>query len=500
MDPSTQGLWHATAGPRSYPALAGDQRAEVVVVGAGITGLTTALLLADEGVDVAVVEALGVAAGVTGRTTAKVTSQHSLLYSTIASKRGEEVAQVYATANQQAVDVVAALVERGIDCAFERRPAYTYTREEPYVPKITEEVDLCRRLGLPAVFTTECDLPYDILGAIRFDAQAQLQPVAYCDGLARLLVDAGGRIFERSRVTAVTDAEPAVVTTEGGSIAADAVVLATHVPILDRGLFFAKMEPSASHGIAVEADGAVPAGMYISAESPSRSVRSFTHDGRRFVVVVGESHRTGEGDARERERSLVEFAARHWPGPVRYRWTAEDFMPQDAVPYVGPLDRTLRPTYVATGFQKWGLSNGTAAALILTDLVLGREHPWAEAFDSNRVTPPASATSFVRHNVRAAGHMVADRFRTEGAEAVQRLGPGEGVVVRAGGRLRAVSADDAGTVTSVSAVCTHMGCVVQFNAADRSWDCPCHGSRFAADGTVLHGPAVEPLAPEEPPS
>lgn len=425
MDATRQGIWHATATTQPHPALRGQRRADVVVVGAGITGLTTALLLAGRGVDVAVVEALRVASGVTGRTTAKVTSQHTLLHSAIAARHGEDVARVYATANQAAVEQVAALVAAGgIACDLARRPACTYTREASYVDAVREEAALCRRLGLPASFTTDSDLPYDILGAVRFDDQVQLHPVAYCDGLARLLVAAGGRVFEGSRVTSVRDGSPAVVETEAGSVTADAVVLATHVPILDRGLAFAKVEPTASHGIAVETAGPVPQGMYITAESPSRSLRSFTHDGRRYVLVVGESHRTGEGDAVAAEQALVDFAGQHWPdGRVTHRWMAEDFTPQDALPYVGALSRRSRSLFAATGFQKWGLSNGTAAAMVLADLVVGETHPWAEVFAAQRVTPRASAKAFVQHNTASAAHLVADRCARRAATRSCRWPP-----------------------------------------------------------------------------
>ncbi len=500
-DAARRGIWHATATTRRHPQLEGGHRADVVVVGAGITGLTTALLLARRGVDVAVVEALRVASGVTGRTTAKVTSQHTLLYSQIASKHGEETARTYAAANQAAVEQIADLVDAGdIECAFERRPAYTYTRDEATIGKVRDEAELCRRLGLPASFTDESDgdLPFDFLGAVRFDHQAQLQPVAYCDGLARMIVTAGGRVFEGTRVTDVTDGSPLTVTTERGSITTGAVVIATHIPFLDRGLFFAKVEPTASHGVALEAAGHLPHGMYITAGSPSRSVRSFHHDGRSYLIVVGEGHRTGEGRPVEHERALIDWASQHWPAAqVTHTWMAEDYTPQDSVPYIGKLARTAGSIYVATGFQKWGLSNGTAAALMLSDLAVGRDHPWSSVFDPNRLTPAASAKTFLEHNLKSGVHLIGDRLRGTSMAAIDRLQPGDGIVAGVGAKHYAVRKDDRGRITALSATCTHMGCLVSFNAAETTWDCPCHGSRFAADGTVIHGPATKPLQREE---
>jgi glycine/D-amino acid oxidase-like deaminating enzyme/nitrite reductase/ring-hydroxylating ferredoxin subunit len=502
-DAAHRGLWHATATPQRYPAMASDQRAGVVVVGAGITGLTTALLLAGKGVDVVVVEALDVAAGVTGRTTAKVTSQHSMLYSTIASKHGEDGARVYGEANQAAVEQVASLVQQGaIECSLERRPALVYTQDADTVATIEEEAELCRRLGLPSSFVPSVgdDLPYDIRGAMRFDDQLQLQPVAYCDGLARMLVAAGGRIFEQTRVTNLDMGTPVTVETERGAITADAVVLATHIPIVDRGLFSAKADPHASHAVALETDGPVPQGMYITADSPSRSVRSFTHDGRSYLVVVGEGHRTGEEDAEAHEQALIDWAAQHWPDArVAYTWMAEDYSPLDAVPYIGRLASAETDVFVATGFQKWGLSNGTAAAMILSETVLGHDHPWADVFDARRITPIASAKTFVEHNLKSAAHMVGDRF-AQRSEEIAALQPGDGAILSIDGSNYAVSKDDDGRVTALSPKCTHMGCLVAYNGAERTWDCPCHGSRFACDGTVIHGPATTPLAPQDLPA
>lgn len=495
MDPAHRGIWHATATPQRHPTLGDDLRADVAVVGAGITGLTTALFLADRGLDVVVLEALTVAAGVTGRTTAKVTSQHSLLYSQIFSKHGSDATQAYATANQQAVEQVAALVDRGgIDCQLERRPAATYTRDPSLLADVEAEAALCADLGLPASFTRDADLPFDILGAVQFDDQLQFQPVAYCDGLARMATDTGVRIFEQTRVTRAEQGPPHRVITEQGTVTAGTVVLATHVPILDRGMFFAKLEPTASHGIAVEIDEPGPRGMWISAESPSRSVRSFFSDGHQYLIIVGDGHHLGEGDETEHQQALADFAAEHWPrGRVTHGWMAEDFSPVDHLPYIGALARSAAGMFVATGYQKWGLSNATAAADILTALIIDGDHPLADAFAAKRLTVKASARSFLRHNTKTLRHLLGDRLGQADKTALDALGPGEGIVLRLNGESLAVTKDDNGQIAIVSAVCTHMGCLVGFNAAERSWDCPCHGSRFDTEGRVIHGPATDDL-------
>ena len=499
---SSEPLWADTVAPTSYPQLSGEHSASVAVVGGGITGLTTALLLATRGLDVVLLEARTLASGTTGGTTAKVTSQHGLLYDRLISSHGDEVAGIYAVANAAAVEQVAALVEQGIDCDFQRRDAYVYTADPEQLAALEREVTATQRLGLPASFTQSTELPFDVLGALRFDGQAQLNPRRYCAGLAELLVAAGGQIFEQTRVTGVDDGTPARVVAETGAVTAGAVVLATHLPILDRGMFFAKAEPMASYAIAAQVDGVPLEGMYLSAEAPTRSLRSYADGDRAYLLVGGEGHRTGEQHEHGPQHlaNLADFAAQHFGATdVTHQWMAQDYMPVDHIPYVGALSRTTRSIYVATGYQKWGMTNGTAAAMILSDLIVDGSHPWAEVFDANRVSPRAAAKKLVQHNLDAAVHMVRDRLTGAGTEALVDLAPGEGVVVRHAGRHYAVSKAADGALRTLSARCTHLGCLVAWNQSEASWDCPCHGSRFDADGAVLAGPAVQPLPAQDAP-
>jgi glycine/D-amino acid oxidase-like deaminating enzyme/nitrite reductase/ring-hydroxylating ferredoxin subunit len=505
--PSNPSHWLLTSpATPSRPSLTDDLDVDVVVVGAGITGLTTALLLLDAGASVALLEAGAVAAGTTGSTTAKLTSLHGLTYAQLLREQGEERARQYADANQAAIGVVADLVARtGADCDFERRPAITYTRDPARVRDIAAEVEAAQRLGLPATFTTTTGLPYEVAAAIRFDDQAQLHPRRYCLALAAAVEAAGGQIFEGSRVLDIDERGVGVVAEVEGnrSVRAGHAVVATLLPFLDIGVFFAKAHAYRSYALGVrltDGSGPPPQAMCFGIDTPSRSTRTLRFDdGVEGLVVGGNGHKTGEEpDTGRQYADLEQWARDTFPvATIESRWSAQDYVTVDHVPYIGRSPRTHR-ILVATGFKKWGMTTGTAAGRILADRITGQANPWAQVFDATRVDVRASLTTFVKENLDVARHLVSDHVhRLTSAPALDTLGPGEGGVVEHDGKTVAAHRALDGTVTAVSAVCTHLGCTVQWNAAEESWDCPCHGSRFGCDGAVLDGPAVKPLAPVE---
>ena len=485
-----------TATQAAYPPLDRDVEVDVAVIGAGIAGVTTAFLLRRAGLEVALLDMSRVGAGVTGHTSAKVTSQHRLAYAAIESSFGSDGARDYATANEDALDRMDRWVrELGIDCDWERCPAYVYAETDDELAQLRDEHESAARAGLPSSLVEELDLPYPVAGALRFDDQAQFHPQRYVAGLAAAFASEGGRVYEHTRATGVEGSGRRRVVTGGGSIGADHVLLATHIPFLDSGLFFARTHPERSYVVAARVDQAsLPHGMYINVSSPTRSLRTHPVGGERVLLVGGEGHKVGQDeDTPARYAALEEFARRHWKvRSVDWRWSSQDNMPVDGVPFVGRLRPDTDGLYVATGFRKWGLTNGTAAAVMLTDRILGRENPWAATFDSSRLKPLASATEFVKENLNVARRFVQDHLRSDD---VSSLAPGEGGVV---GRT-AVSRTDDGELVAVSAVCTHLRCAVRWNQAERSWDCPCHGSRFDQRGRVLQGPATEDLAPREVP-
>ena len=493
-------LWIATTPKTHYPALSGDISVDVAVLGGGITGLATAYLLKQAGAAVAVLEAGRVVGSVTGNTTAKITSQHGLFYDQLVSDFGEEKARLYGEAQEAAKEKIASLVEQlGVDCDFRRTSAYTYTLDEQEREQIEREVEAAKRLGLPASYTEETELPFRVRAAVRFDNQAQFHPRKYLLALAERIPGGGSHLFELTRASDIEDGVPCVVKTGGGgTVRAKAVVVATHFPFYDPNIYFAAMYPTRSYVLGCRLNGPVPQGMYVSTGTPHNSIRNNPYEGGELVMLGGEHHKTGQGgDTRERYQRLEEWARANFDvASVEFRWSTQDNNTVDGVPYIGRLSSGSERVYVATGFKGWGMTNSHVSALLLTDLILGRETPWAEVFDPSRFKPVTSARDFIRENMNVAKEFMSDRVSTPGLDSLGKIPLGRGEVVEWRGERVAVYKDESGGVSACSAVCTHMGCVVRWNSAERSWDCPCHGSRFDYDGKVVQGPANESLAPK----
>lgn len=497
--PVNPSMWLATTPETDFPPLDEDVTADVAVVGAGIAGLTTALILAEAGKSVVVVESKRVLQGVTGYTTAKLTAGHGLMYDYLTKKFGEDGARIYAESNQAAIEHVASRVEQhSIECDFAWCDNFVYSDRQDQAQDIRDEVAAAVRAGLPATFTKETELPFPVAGAIRLTGQARFHPRRYLLRIAELFVAAGGRIFENSRVTDVVEREGCAVHTDRRSVTARDVVITTHMPLLDRGMFFAKVHPKRSYVVAAQ----VPKSkalqhMYITSGQPMRSFRSAAYRNTSLLFVGGEHHKPGEVTDTTRYYELLERYGREFFGLDKYkfRWSTQDNYSVDRVPYTGRITRSSEHVQVTTGYGGWGMTNGTLGGLLLADVILGRTNPWASFYDSNRLRPGQSYKKFLMENSKAGAHWIGDRLRANGS--VTQLAPGSGTVVGRGPAPVAVYKDETGAVHSMSAVCTHMGCIVAWNDGEKSWDCPCHGSRFAARGEVIQGPASKDLPPRD---
>lgn len=500
-------LWLADRTERSWTASQldnGPRSAEFIVVGAGITGLMTAVLLARAGNDVLVVEARSVGACATGNTTAKISLLQGTQLSKTLPRHGRDLARAYVEGNREGQDwIINHCQSRGI--AVQREDAYTYAQSAKGVPSARLEFKACQSVGLPVEWTDDADVPFPYHGGVRLPEQAQFDPMEFLDSLATELLDRGGRLVEGTRVRRVSS--------RGGKVAvhvndaaqrdielqAGKLVLATGVPILDRGGFFARVKPSRSYCLAFKVPGNITRPMMISTDSPTRSVRYAPVRDGELLIVGGAGHPVGRKKSPTKAlQELSSWTTKHFPGARQtHFWSAQDYTPIDHLPYVGPILPNSETIFVATGFNKWGMTNGAAAALALSSRILGGRMDWSRAFASWSAHELTGLLTAMQVNLEV-GFDLAKGWITPASRTFRRSpDPDEGGIVSGPPwHLQARSRVN-GTEHRVSPVCPHLGGIVNWNDADQAWECPLHGSRFAPDGTLLEGPATRDLTVSE---
>ena len=446
-------LWEETEQiPERKPA-EGRYERQVVVIGAGITGILTAWQLQRAGKQVAVLEGAQIAGGQTGRTTAKITSQHGFGYSRITENLGPDAAQLYADANQRAIEEYARIIsEKKIQCDFERLPAYLYSRKDEQL--LRREAEAAAGLGLPAEFVEKIELPFETVGAVRFEGQAQFHPLKFLRVLAEEL-----EIYENSPVKKV---KGMTVYTDRAEFTAEQIVFATHYPIRDvPGFYFLRQHQERSYVVALQGCRQLQ-GMYYSADTGGLSLRSAGD----ILLLGGNAHRTGNHCQSGAYSSLKAAACKYFPGSQVFAcWSAQDCMPHDELPFIGRYSLAKQNWYVATGYRKWGMTSSMIAALLLTDLITGKENPWEKLFTPQRMHNKAARVNFWNDVKESACGLWNGFFHP----------------------MEEHGEEEAWTR------CTHLGCKLSWNPDEKSWDCPCHGSRFTEDGKRLDEPAQRDL-------
>ncbi|HOF99919.1 MAG TPA: FAD-dependent oxidoreductase [Clostridia bacterium] len=488
--------WIASTPETGYPSLDQDLHADVAIVGGGIAGITTAYLLTLEGLRVAVIEADRILRGTTGHTTAKLTSQHALIYDKLIGRFGKDLALQYANANESAIRWVWKIAkEQNIDCDLSEQDAYVYTQKEENRDGIDREIEAALELGIKAEFAERIPFDIPVAGAVRFKNQAQFHPLKFLLPLAKEIENRGGRIFENSRAVELEEKEkPSVAVQNGAKVTADRVVVASHYPFINKeGLYFARIYVDRSYALGIRAKEKYPGGMYINAEDPSRSMRSQPDGDGELILVVGEKHKTGQGvDTMLHYENLMDFADEIFTvEDIPYRWSTQDCMTLDGVPYVGRYAKDNPDVYVATGYGKWGMTNAIASAHLIRDLIVKGESPYGEIYDPSRMATGAAIGNFVVQNANVVGQLLGGKLAPLPDDV--ELEKGEARVVEIDGHRAGAYRDRDGAVHVVDTTCTHLGCELNWNSAEKTWDCPCHGSRFTYEGEVVEGPANNPL-------
>ncbi|WP_445506156.1 FAD-dependent oxidoreductase [Niallia sp. 03190] len=480
-----------------FPRLDEDIQVDVVIVGGGITGITSAYLLVNEGFKVAILEAGKILNGTTGHTSAKITAQHDVIYDELIRYTGKSLASLYHEANTEALRFIRELVEKHqIDCDFVNQDAYVYTTTEKNARKLENEANAYKELGIEGGLVDTIPFNIEIKNALVMKNQAQFHPVKYLSHLIQTITEKGGQIFENTTAVNIKNGKQPVVLTRGGASALGNYILScSHFPFYEgAGLYSTRMHAERAYVIAAKAKKQYPGGMYISADQPTRSLRSVTINGEEMVLIIGESHKTGQGEDTLNHYKALEtfgqevFGLEHIP----YRWSTQDLTTLDKIPYIGEITSGEKNVLIASGFRKWGMTNGTAAALLFRDMVAGRKNKHEQLFAPSRFHMNPSLKNFLVENANVVSHLIKGKLETP-FNRICDLSNDEGAVITIDGHRKGAYKDKEGKLHIVDTTCTHIGCEVEWNSGERSWDCPCHGSRFSYTGEVMEGPAEKPL-------
>ena len=474
------------AGKTTGAKLQGNAEADVCIVGAGIAGITTAYLLGRAGRSVIVLEDGEVGSGETGRTTAHLVNALDDRYFELERLHGERGARLAAESHTAAIAQIESIVaQEKIDCEFERLDGYLFLAANADPKILDRELEAARRAGLDVEIVD---------GRLRFPRQAQFHPLRYVNALALAIEKSGGRIYTHAHAEEIQGGAPArIKTSDGHVVTAKAVVVATNTPVNDMVTMHTKQAPYRTYVVGARVPrGSVPWGLYWDTADPYHYIRlereSETHD---VLIVGGEDHKTGQEEhTEERFRCLEVWTRARFPmaAEVVYRWSGQVMEPVDGLAYIGRNPGDASNVYIATGDSGNGMTHGTIAGMLITDLIEGRENPWSSLYDPARITLRA-AKEFTRENANVVAQYK-DLVTPGDIDSPEQVKRGEGAILRRGLKKVAVYCDDAGALHELSAYCPHLGCVVQWNASEKSWDCPCHGSRFSAEGEVVNGPAI----------
>ena len=486
-------LWLDTISAPKFSQLTHDRSVDVCIVGAGMAGVTLAYLLKDTELNVALIDSDEVLHGTSAYTTAKITAQHNLDYHKILNHYGEYQAKCYANAQLDALDFIEQTIKKlNIDCDFEKKFSAVYTQDEKYIPILEKEFKAYQKLGLNGRLVDELDLPFPIEKALILENQAQFHPLKYLICLLQEIKKSSNiEVYEHTPAVELKKQPTHYVieTKTGFHIEAKKVVQTSHFPFYDDlALLFAKVEPSRAYLTACKGAKTMPHGMYISYEEPTRTIRTYQD----YLIVGGEDHRTGTTDDTVKKYEIIEQFARDMfeIDDISYQWSTQDYKTIDQIPFIGRMQENDE-IYVATGFKKWGMTNSTVSALLLRDLILQKENPWRSLFSPQRKNIRAQFKNLVIYNAQVASELLKGKLKA--GDDLESLDRGQSTVINTDEGKYGIYKDENDELFVVDITCPHLGCELNFNRAEVTWDCPCHGSRFSYKGEIITGPAHHPL-------
>ena len=478
-----ESVWSESCKLKKREELNGDLETDVLIVGAGIAGILIGYFLKDSGKKVVLIDSEQALCGNTKNTTAKITSQHDLKYSRLISEFGDEKARHYAYANELAIKKYKQIIEeKNIDCDFEEKSAYVYSVHD--IDKIRDEVEAAKTVGIDAEFVEKTELPFEINGAVKFNNQAQFNPLKFLSVIAEELT-----IYENTKAIEIDEHK---VVTDKGTITAEHIVIATHYPIMNTpGYYFLKMHQERSYVLGLENAGNLD-GMYIDMDEDGYSFRTY----KNLILFGGASHRTGENDKGEGYEKLRRDAKIVYPqAKERYHWSAQDCTTIDKIPYIGRYSDKTPHIYVATGFNKWGMTSSMVSAMIISDMINGIENEFSDIFSPDRFDLSSSVKNIAKDMSETTVNFIAQKIYIPKSHT-DNIQNGHGGIVEYNGEKYGVYKNKDGREFFVSTKCSHLGCQLHWNPDELTWDCPCHGSRFDYTGKRIDSPAIKDIGQE----
>ena len=470
---------------------------DICIIGAGITGITCGYELSKLGYTVSIIEKNEIGSGITGRTTGKITSQHDSFYNYLEESFDIDTAKKYLEANENAINKIEDRIKNeNIECDFERLNSYIYTTKKEEINLIEKEFKTLKKLKYECEYITNLDLPFKIAGGICFKNQAQFHPIKYINGLAKYLKENGNKIYTHTIAKEIKKSDDKyIVKTDKFSISASYIIIASHYPFLKiKGLYSAKMYQSMSYLIAIETKKQLPNGMYISVSNPKITIRRAKYNEKNVLLIGGGGNKTGkEVTYEETYGRLEKFAREYYPdAKILAKWNAQDCVTLDKLPYIGQASKLLPKVYVATGFKKWGMTLSSVAVDIIVDDIRGRENEYKDIFLSSRMQPIKNHEEMKNMLVDSSKALVINKLKEKDI-VEKRVKKETGGIIEIDGRKIGIYKDEKGEIYAVNPKCTHLGCLLVWNQVEKTWDCPCHGSRFDYKGKNIIEPAYDDL-------